>query len=75
MTRLIVLLRAIGEVIRTVLAGDFPKVIPESWPDYPLARPEAGKAIELPDDSVSDMVMVAHAADDALDALVRELYT
>ena len=47
MTRLIVLFRAIGEVIRTVLAGDFPKVIPESWPDYPLARPKVGKVITV----------------------------
>ena len=47
MTRRIVLFRAIGEVIDIVLRGDFPKVIPESWPDYPLARPKVGKVITV----------------------------
>ena len=47
MTSRIVLFRAIGEVIDIVLRGDFPKVIPESWPDYPLARPRAGRVITL----------------------------
>ena len=45
MTRLIVLCRAIGEVIRTVLRGDYPKIIHEGWPDDPLARPKAGRVI------------------------------
>ena len=47
MTRLIVLFRAIGEVIRTVLRGDYPKIIHEAWPDYPLARPKVGRVITL----------------------------
>ena len=47
MTRIIVLIRAIGEVIRTVLRGDYPKIIHEAWPDYPLARPRASRVITL----------------------------
>ena len=47
MTRIIVLIRAIGEVIRTVLRGDYPKIIREGWPDDPLARPKVGKVITV----------------------------